>query len=94
MRTIAIISFVSLAMSSGALARRMYARMTGAKKPPAPVTLPPVNGSRIDNAHVAFDSLCFSKQTTSTRLCAPLATRSRLPARRNRRCAVAAPARR
>jgi hypothetical protein len=39
------------------------------------VTEPPVNGSRIDSAHVALDSLCFWKQTTSTRLWVPLLTR-------------------
>ena len=45
----------------------MYARTCGAKNPPAPAPTGLVNGTGNDNAHIAFDSDCFSHDTASTR---------------------------
>src|SRR5215470_6965703 len=60
---------------SGAPLRRMYARMCGAKYPPAPASTGMLNGGAIDSAHMAFDSDCFSNATASTRRCTPAWTR-------------------
>src|SRR5215211_5388645 len=46
----------------------MYARMCGAKYPPAPAPTGLVNGIGILNAHMAFDSDCFSHAIVRTRL--------------------------
>ena len=49
----------------------MYARMSGAKKPPAPATSGAANGIGTDRPHVALLSDCFSYATVSTRSCMP-----------------------
>jgi hypothetical protein len=54
-------------VSSGAFERAMYARMSGAKYPPAPATTACWNGMRTVSAHIAFASDCFSYVTTRTR---------------------------
>ncbi len=49
--------------------------MCGAKYPPAPAPTGLVKGTGIDNAHMAFDSDCFSQATASTRRYLPDCTR-------------------
>ena len=49
--------------------------MCGAKYPPAPAPTGLVNGTGIDNAHMAFDSDCFSQAMASTRRYLPDCTR-------------------
>src|SRR5437763_378805 len=53
--------------------------MCGAKYPPAPATSAGWKGMRIDSAHMALLSDCFSKATVSTRLCTPALTRPAAP---------------
>jgi hypothetical protein len=53
----------------------MYARMWGAKKPPAPATSFWLKGMGSDRAHMASDSDCFSKATVRTRSWRPELTR-------------------
>ena len=54
-------------MWSGALVRRMYSRMVGAKYPPAPATSFCWNGMFGASAHIVLLSDCFSNATVSTR---------------------------
>ena len=54
-------------MWRGAPERYMYARISGAKKPPAPATSGAANGIGTDRPHVALLSDCFSYATVSTR---------------------------
>ncbi|SKX88675.1 Uncharacterised protein [Mycobacteroides abscessus subsp. abscessus] len=61
-------------MCSGAPDCRMYERTCGAKNPPAPAPTGLVNGTGSDNAHMAFDSDCFSHAIASTRLWTPANT--------------------
>ena len=61
-------------MWRGAPERYMYARMSGAKKPPAPATSGAANGIGTDRPHVALLSDCFSYATVSTRSWTPAAT--------------------
>ena len=49
--------------------------MCGAKYPPAPAPTGLVNGTGMDNAHMALDSDCFSQATASTRRYLPDWTR-------------------
>src|SRR6201991_2128632 len=62
-------------MLRGARESLMYANTCGAKQPPAPPPTGLVNGTGIDNAHIAFDSDCFSQAIVSTRLYLPDCTR-------------------
>src|ERR1700730_13399513 len=62
-------------MCAGAPERRMYARTCGAKYPPAPAPTGLVNGTGMLNAHMAFDSDCFSPAIASTRRYLPDCTR-------------------
>ncbi len=49
--------------------------MIGAKYPPAPASNGAEKGWGTESAHMASESLCFSKATVSTRWCTPDATR-------------------
>ena len=62
-------------MFNGAPERRMYDRTCGAKYPPAPAPTGLMKGMGIDNAHMAFDSDCFSQAIASTRRYLPDCTR-------------------
>src|SRR5438128_12106496 len=62
-------------MCRGAPDRYMYARISGAKYPPAPATSGAANGIGTDKPHVALLSDCFSNATVSTRSWTPPATR-------------------
>src|SRR4029079_8506335 len=61
-------------MWRGAPERYMYARIRGAKYPPAPATNGAWNGIGTDRPHVALLSDCFSYATVSTRSWMPAAT--------------------
>src|ERR1700754_5169045 len=62
-------------MLRGARESLMYANTCGAKQPPAPAPTGLVKGTGILNAHMAFDSDCFSHAIVSTRWYLPDCTR-------------------